>query len=152
MPLYRQVAAAIRKRIVEGELPPGHAIPSEYEIVKDFGVSRITATKAIRVLRDEDGLVYTVQGQGSYVGPPDAPRVRSKPLRFEQIAADLASEIKAGTPAPDYPLPSEKALSQRFDVAKGTIRQAVALLREQGWVFTIPHRATYVSNPADWPK
>lgn len=151
MPLYRQVADAIRKRIVSGALPPGHPIPSEYEIVKEFGVSRITATKAIRVLREEDGLVYTIQGKGSFVGSPDLPRV-SKPRVFEKIAADLAKEIQSGTPAVDHSLPSEMQLSQRFGVAKDTVRKAVALLREQGWVFTVAHRGTFVSDPEKWPK
>ncbi|WP_308169546.1 GntR family transcriptional regulator [Acrocarpospora catenulata] len=151
MPLYRQVADVIRARITSGELPPGHAIPSEHEIAHEFGVSRITATKATRVLRDEDGLIHTVQGKGSFVGSSDVTRV-SKPRLYEKIAAEIAGEIQAGRPAVDQALPSEMALGQRFGVAKGTIRQAMALLREQGWVFTVAHRGTFVSDPEKWPR
>lgn len=154
MPLYIQVADEIRQRIAGGDIPPGHAIPSEYEIMTVFQVSRITATRAIRVLREE-GLVYTVQGQGSFVGPESAPRIRRAPSQappFQRIAAKLAERIRAGELRPDLPIPSETTLMQQYGVAKATARRAVALLREQGWVFTVPMRGTYVADPKKWPK
>ncbi|MCA2177844.1 GntR family transcriptional regulator [Nonomuraea glycinis] len=119
-------------------------------VVEEFAVSRITATKAIRRLRDE-GLVYTVQGHGSFVGPEDVPRAprETKPQR---IAAELVERIRAGELRPDFPIPSESTLMQQYDVAKGTVRLAVALLREQGWVFTVPQRGTYVTKPEDRPE
>lgn len=150
MPLYQQVAELIRQRIASGDLPPGHQVPSEYEIIAEHGVSRITATKAIKQLRDE-GLIYTLQARGSFVAPDTAPRVTREKL-FERIARELADRIQAGELQPDHPIPSETTLAQQYDVAKGTVRQAVALLREQKWVFTVPHRGTYVSSPDEWPK
>jgi DNA-binding GntR family transcriptional regulator len=151
VPLYQQVAAEIRRRIDAGEIPPGHAVPSEPEIADEFEVSRITATKALRLLREE-GLVYLVQGRGTFVGPEDVPRVSRTVRPYEQIAADVAQRIKAGELRPDFPIPSETTLMQQYDVAKGTVRRAVALLRDQGWVFTVEKRGSYVSPPEDWPK
>lgn len=66
MPVYRQVAAIIRARIEAGEIPPGRAIPSEKQLVGEYGIARETARKAVKVLRDE-GLVEIVQGRGAYV-------------------------------------------------------------------------------------
>jgi len=72
-PVYRQVAAVIRGRIESGEIPPGRAVPSESQLMGEFGIARETARKAVRVLRDE-GLVEIVQGRGAFVIPDDQRR------------------------------------------------------------------------------
>ncbi len=68
MPVYRQVAAVIRARIESGEIPDGRAVPSEKQLMGEYGIARETARKAVKVLRDE-GLVEIVQGRGAYVIP-----------------------------------------------------------------------------------
>lgn len=151
MPLYQQVADTIRRRIASGAIPPGHAVPSEHQIVDEFEVSRITASKALRLLRDE-GLVYTVRGRGSFVGPEGSPIAAAPGSRYQQIAGKIVERIRAGELKPDLPIPSESTLMQQFGAAKGTVRQAVALLRDEGWVFTVPMRGTYVSARDNWPK
>ena len=65
-PVYRQLAAILRARILSGRLTPGHAIPSENTLQQEFGVSRNTSRRSIAILRDE-GLVVTVPGRGTYV-------------------------------------------------------------------------------------
>ena len=66
VPLYLQVAAILRAAIEAGEYAPGRAIPSETALVQRYGVARLTARKAVRVLADE-GLVEVVPGRGVYV-------------------------------------------------------------------------------------
>ena len=61
MPVYRQVAAVIRARIESAEIPDGRAVPSEKQLMGEYGIARETARKAVKVLRDE-GLVEIVQG------------------------------------------------------------------------------------------
>lgn len=68
-PVYRQVAAVLRKRIESGVYQPGRPLPSEPHLMSEFEVARETARKAVRVLRDE-GLVLIVQGRGAFVTPP----------------------------------------------------------------------------------
>ncbi|HXL93261.1 MAG TPA: GntR family transcriptional regulator [Streptosporangiaceae bacterium] len=68
-PLYVQVAALLRARIASGELTS--RLPSLRTITQEYGVSHITAEKAVQVLRDE-GRVVTVVGRGTYVKRPDA--------------------------------------------------------------------------------
>jgi GntR family transcriptional regulator len=68
VPAYAQVADAIAKLIGSGKLRPDFPIPSETQIVQEYGVSRGTARKAVEQLR-ESGLVVTVQGRGSFVRP-----------------------------------------------------------------------------------
>ncbi|MER7362843.1 GntR family transcriptional regulator [Nonomuraea wenchangensis] len=48
----------------------------------------------------------------------------------------------------DVPLPSKTQLAQHYEVAKGTVRRALALLRDHGLVFTVSGRGTYPSPPA----
>lgn len=63
---YKRIAATIRERIESGELPPGAQVPSATEIQQEHQVSRNTALRALRLLRDE-GLITTEQGWGSFV-------------------------------------------------------------------------------------
>jgi len=69
VPVYIQVAAILRRRIQKGQLGPDDRLPSESELIEQFGVGRKTARSAVKVLRDE-GLVYTISQRGSYVAPP----------------------------------------------------------------------------------
>lgn len=66
---YRQIAAAIRRRIESGEYAPGARIPTESELVERFEVARTTARRAVKLLREE-GLVRTVPQRGTYVTNP----------------------------------------------------------------------------------
>ncbi|ASQ95633.1 GntR family transcriptional regulator [Streptomyces sp. 11-1-2] len=65
-PPYQQAAEAIRAEIQAGKLKPGEQLPSHRELQERFGIANMTARSALRVLREE-GLIYTVQGRGSYV-------------------------------------------------------------------------------------
>ncbi|MFC7382842.1 GntR family transcriptional regulator [Sphaerisporangium rhizosphaerae] len=70
IPPYRQIANALRERIMSGDIPPGRRIPSLVELEAQFEVARDTLRKAVKVLKDE-GLVETIQGMGVYVRPRD---------------------------------------------------------------------------------
>jgi GntR family transcriptional regulator len=69
-PVYLQIAAILRDRINSGELLPGRPVPSETTLMQAYGVARLTARKAVRVLVSE-GLVEVVTGRGAYVVPED---------------------------------------------------------------------------------
>jgi GntR family transcriptional regulator len=78
------------------------------------------------------------------VEPPKInPRAAEPPYR--QIASWLRVRIESGEFRPEIdPLPSEKELGAMFEVARETARRAVAVLREEGLVRTVPQRGTYV--------
>ncbi|MEV0620368.1 winged helix-turn-helix domain-containing protein [Nonomuraea sp. NPDC050404] len=147
--VYIQIADILRRRV--SELSPGSPAPSEAEIQQEFGVARTTARRAVRLLREER-LIYTVQGEGTFVGPsPDAPRQKRKVPLYQQIAAEVSDQIKAGDYPPRRPIPGEAALVKRHGVARETVRRAMALLREQGWIYTVAQRGSYVSPKESWP-
>jgi DNA-binding LacI/PurR family transcriptional regulator len=64
--LYRQIRADLASRIRSGELTPGSPVPSERLISKQYGVSSITARRALLELTKE-GLIYGHQGIGRFV-------------------------------------------------------------------------------------
>lgn len=66
LPVWVQVASELRRRIAAGVYSPGQVIPSEIQLVQEFGIARGTARKVVARLRDE-GLVYTVPQIGSFV-------------------------------------------------------------------------------------
>lgn len=116
---------------------------SEAGIQREFRVARTTARRAIRVLRNQ-GLVHTRQGEGTFVSSPGE-GAEQIPL-YRQIADEIRERIAAGELAAHRPLPREVTLVRQYGAARETVRRAIALLREQGWVFTVPHRGSYVAS------
>lgn len=71
---------------------------------------------------------------------------------YRQIAEWVEARIDSGELAPGRPIPSEKSLMQEAEgVARTTVRRAVAHLRDQGLVYTVPQRGTYVTPPDQRP-
>jgi DNA-binding GntR family transcriptional regulator len=95
-PKYAQVIAEIKRRIERGTYPPGSLLPSEHQLVDEFGVSRPTIVKSLSELR-QDGWIETQQGKGSFVrGKPalaDAERTRPATSVLERAETELAGEL-----------------------------------------------------------
>jgi len=69
--MYVQIKEVLKQRILEGDYDVHERLPSESEMMKVFGVSRITVRQALRDLHAE-GLVFSVQGKGTFVSRPKA--------------------------------------------------------------------------------
>jgi DNA-binding GntR family transcriptional regulator len=67
---YQRVADALRDRIVRGHYAAGDRLPSEAQLCSAFGVSPMTARRALAVIIQE-GLVLSEQGRGTFVRPLD---------------------------------------------------------------------------------
>lgn len=70
VPPYQQVAAILRERIESGQITS--RLPSIADLVGEFGIARLTASKALRVLVDE-GIAEVSPGMGTYVKEPRQP-------------------------------------------------------------------------------
>ncbi|BCX19356.1 MAG: histidine utilization repressor [Geminicoccaceae bacterium] len=86
-PLYRRIMEAIRTEIAQGRLPPGARVPSEHELVRRFGVARMTANRALKELAAE-GLIVRTAGSGTYVAD-------RKLEHSALVVPDIAQEIRA---------------------------------------------------------
>ncbi|MCZ7574475.1 MAG: GntR family transcriptional regulator [Ardenticatenaceae bacterium] len=67
--LYSQLEEMIRESIESGRLAPGEAIPSERELSRGHGLSRMTVRRALDRLVAA-GLLYRVDGKGTFVSQP----------------------------------------------------------------------------------
>lgn len=65
-PSYRQLADELRHNIESGVYAKGRKMPTEAELQAEHGVSRHTVREALQQLLS-DGLIYRVQGSGTYV-------------------------------------------------------------------------------------
>ena len=80
---------------------------------------------------------------------------RSAPLRWRDIADDLRRRIESGDFPPDEgmsgrrPLPSEKDLEQHYRASRNTVRDALAWLRNQGYVVSERGKGTFVVPQPD---
>lgn len=72
-PAYLRVAGDLRKKIVDGSLPPHTRLPSQARIRQEYGVSDTVALEARKVLMAE-GLVEGRSGSGTYVRERPEPR------------------------------------------------------------------------------
>ncbi len=65
-PLYVQIAARLRRKIISGAYPVGSRLPTEDKLCERFSVSRHTVREALRMLRDES-LVISRKKAGTVV-------------------------------------------------------------------------------------
>jgi len=85
-PRYQQIKAFILSRVSSGEWSPEDRVPSENELVKLTGVSRVTVNRALRELADA-GLLVRVQGVGTFVA---GAKPQSDLLALRDIAEEMA--------------------------------------------------------------
>jgi DNA-binding LacI/PurR family transcriptional regulator len=86
-PKYQALIDTLTESISSGKYPPGHKLPSEAMLVKQFGTSRITVGRAMREL-SQRGLIERVAGSGSYVRGGVEPAERNH-LVFGLLIPDL---------------------------------------------------------------
>ncbi len=65
-PPYLVIAGDLRKKIQSGELAPGDQVPSMHELAEQYEVTRGTALRALKVLKEE-GLTEASPGWGTFV-------------------------------------------------------------------------------------
>lgn len=65
-PLYKQIMDKLKERIKSGDFEYDAPFVTEDRITKEYGVSRITAIRALEEL-EHDGLINRKRGSGSFV-------------------------------------------------------------------------------------
>jgi DNA-binding GntR family transcriptional regulator len=63
---------------------------------------------------------------------------------YRQLASILTRRINAGH-WPTGPLPSVKALQAEYGVGRDTVLHALQILRDDGLIFTVAKRGSYVA-------
>ena len=86
VPLYIQIDEELRGQIESGELGPLAQVPSETDLAEHFGVSRMTARKALDRLV-ADGMLFRQPGKGTFVAPTKIAHGASQGLSFSAAMA-----------------------------------------------------------------
>ncbi|WP_327038520.1 GntR family transcriptional regulator [Micromonospora maris] len=71
--------------------------------------------------------------------------------RYRVIADELRERIESGVIPPGALLPAESVLTAEFQVARGTVRKAIAALREEGYAATEHGRGTHAARHTPIP-
>src|SRR5450830_1049031 len=77
-------------------------------------------------------------------------KIRAVPQRQSLVATvveQLADQVRSGAVAPGSRLPAESELSRLFEVSRTVVREAVAQLKADELVETLPGQGLYVTNP-----
>ena len=82
---------AIKSDISKGNLRDGDALPSVRSLASDLKISALTVKKAYDQLED-DGLIATVHGKGSYVKASGASIIREEQLKILEGELELVYE------------------------------------------------------------
>ncbi|MCP4328282.1 MAG: histidine utilization repressor [Alphaproteobacteria bacterium] len=85
VPLYQQVKDYISSHVASGEWVEGDRVPSENELVRRLGASRMTVNRALRELSVE-GVIRRVQGLGTFV---ESNKAQSTFLEIRNIADEI---------------------------------------------------------------
>jgi len=117
VPLYQQVKDYIASRVASGEWTEGDRVPSENELVRTLGASRMTVNRAVRELSSE-GILRRVQGLGTFVAIDKA---QSAFLEIRNIADEISERGHTHRAAP-HSVNAEKAsdrIAHQLDLAIG---------------------------------
>ncbi len=91
--LNQQAYDEIRRRILDGELPPSSPI-SEYQLAADLNISRTPVREALKRL-EEEGLVWSIPNKGTFIAEmsaQDVMEIYQVRERLEGLAARIAAE------------------------------------------------------------
>jgi GntR family transcriptional regulator len=86
-PLYYQLFQILKKQIDSGELNPGDIIPTENELMDQYGISRATVRQAILQLVN-DGYLRREKSKGTFVTTPPSK------FRFMEGLRGFSTEMK----------------------------------------------------------
>lgn len=93
-PIYEQISSQIKAKIISGELKEGDPLPSMRTLAQDLRVSVITTKRAYEIL-EQEGLIESFTGRGSFVCAQNPELLREQSLReIEQHLSAAAQSAR----------------------------------------------------------
>lgn len=129
VPLYYQLAEALKKMLETGTWGPGTRFPSEREIAEEFDVSRTVIRPALDLLVG-DGAIVRIRGSGTFVSSPK----RQVPiLGLVKVLAERPGGLTVAvlTMSEESPGPAVKHLLD-LDRQASSIAHVTAVIRVDG--------------------
>jgi len=94
IPLYYQLETVLREKIRSGDLTEGAKLPTENELIEQYGVSRVTVRQALAALV-RDGLLERVAGRGTFVMRPRSVKGTIRLTGFMEDTMAMATDTRA---------------------------------------------------------
>jgi GntR family transcriptional regulator len=85
LPIYTQIVNQVQAQVTSGSLQPGDQLPTVRALAEELRVNFNTVARAYRIL-DEERIISTQQGRGTYITEIPPPKVSEK-LRRESLEA-----------------------------------------------------------------
>ena len=139
IPRYYEIEQSLRARIAR--LAPGDPLPSDAQLVEEFGVSRMTARNATQRLAQE-GIILRVPGRGTFVA-------ERQPLRQADNLLSFSDEMRRAGRVPSSRLlehtvrPADELERARLRLAPGASVVAIVRLRLADGVPVAIERASF---------
>lgn len=92
VPIFGQLAGAVRGALARGELAEGERLPSAREVATALDINIHTVLRAYQELRDE-GVVELRRGRGAVITAQAGTRAEIAPAIRELVAAARAADI-----------------------------------------------------------
>ena len=148
-PLYLQISAVLKEKILKEEYAYGEIIPSEKELENMYQVSRITARQAIQELEKEN-MVERARGKGTIVTYKNCIEEYLNTIR--SFTDEMKERnIKPGTKAVNISIvKSDKKLAEIFGIEIGTLLYRLERVRT-GDGKEIVHFESYFPMEANLP-
>jgi GntR family transcriptional regulator len=106
VPLYYQLQEVLKEQIESGVWAPGEALPSEPQLARRFGISRVVVRQALAILED-DRQIVRIKGRGTFVAEP----------KLDARAGGLSRSLV-------LPRPAEVAI-QTLDVRSAHVEESI---------------------------
>jgi DNA-binding FadR family transcriptional regulator len=131
-PLALDLVDALSARIREGRLAPGDKLPTEGQVMQEFGVSRTVVREALSKLQ-AGGMVETRHGIGTFVvGIGDDAVFRIAPQQIETLRDVIAVlELRIGVESEAAGLAAQRRTAQNLAVMRAALDE-FALAVEAG--------------------
>lgn len=148
LPKYHQVYLVLREQLAEGRFAQG--LPGELQLVKEFGVARVTVRRALERLATE-GLIQRTPGRGTVPVTPATTQANAKdapPPQRAHLTGLLENIVNMGLRtqvkvlACDV-LPAPDAVARELQLDPGTPVQKAVRLRSSN-AGPLSHITTYV--------
>ena len=91
VPIYEQIMEQIKTQIRDGSLRENDSLPSVRALSKELKISALTVKKAYDYL-EEEGLVHTVHGQGSFIAEANQEMLMEE--RRKELEHDLDEAVR----------------------------------------------------------
>jgi GntR family transcriptional regulator len=131
--LYARIRDELRAQIIAGSYPPHARLPSESELIAQYGVSRITVRHALAEL-EKEGVLFKIAGKGVFVSKPKVFQSLARLQGFAEAMTQHGHEIFNDVVAINMQAANAE-VAQRLGLAEG---DAVTELQRVRYLNRVP--------------